>query len=127
MGYLVEIILILLAVGQTTLALTCESCQLTTCAVVIDCAAGMVIDECNCCAVCAKDEGDTCGGVFDLNGKCGLNLYCHRSYLTSGGDILSDNRDIGVCKGKMFRSLDIVSLASLVKRTIKGGLKLHDF
>ena len=31
---------------------------------------------CGCCDVCAKVEGEECGGPWDLNGKCDKGLKC---------------------------------------------------
>ena len=31
---------------------------------------------CGCCDVCAKGEGDNCGGLYHFHGKCGDNLVC---------------------------------------------------
>ena len=82
-----------------TESLTCESCQLTACPVVTDCKAGMVKDVCNCCAICAQSEGDECGGKFELNGKCGLDLFCQQDY--NSGDDLLEQSAVGVCKSTL--------------------------
>lgn len=70
--------------------LTCESCQLTSCPVLTECKAGMVMDVCNCCAICAQSEGEKCGGKYELNGKCGLEFYCHQD----------DGDSHGICTSK---------------------------
>lgn len=43
-----------------------------------NCTFGTILDGCDCCTVCAKGEGEICGGVFDIEGKCAreLGLYC---------------------------------------------------
>lgn len=74
-------------------SLTCGSCELTTCPLVTECVAGMVMDECNCCPVCAQSNGDTCGGKYDLMGKCGLDLFCYHDYG-------AEENSVGICKSK---------------------------
>ncbi|CAK9300803.1 unnamed protein product [Gordionus sp. m RMFG-2023] len=41
-----------------------------------DCEGGLVTDACGCCKVCAKVEGEICGGPYMLRGKCGKGLMC---------------------------------------------------
>ena len=36
----------------------------------------MVSDVCGCCNVCAKLEGERCGGVWDMYGTCAPGLKC---------------------------------------------------
>lgn len=40
------------------------------------CKGGVVDDACHCCKVCAKLEGETCGGLWDLEGRCDQGLFC---------------------------------------------------
>merc|ERR1711937_741860 len=55
----------------------CGPCDLSTCASVDHCTAGVILDECDCCQVCARTEGELCDnrkrGVL---GMCGDNLAC---------------------------------------------------
>ena len=37
---------------------------------------GLVKDICNCCYACAKQEGESCGGVWGMKGKCDKGLWC---------------------------------------------------
>lgn len=38
--------------------------------------AGEVLEPCGCCKVCAKAEGEQCGGPFGISGECGEGLRC---------------------------------------------------
>lgn len=40
------------------------------------CKGGIVADVCHCCVTCAKVEGETCGGMWDLEGTCDQGLDC---------------------------------------------------
>ena len=33
-------------------------------------------DACGCCDVCGKVFGEECGGLWNMNGKCGRGLKC---------------------------------------------------
>lgn len=70
---------------------------MASCDVVTECAAGMVMDVCNCCPLCAQAEGEICGGKFEMDGKCGMELYCRQPY--HSGDDLTDNSNTGTCAG----------------------------
>lgn len=60
----------------------CSSCDVDACPKPKGCPAGIVLDNCNCCEVCAKGEYELCDhtGVPPLKGiiygKCGENLEC---------------------------------------------------
>jgi hypothetical protein len=43
------------------------------------CQGGLVYDELYCCKVCAKVEGEPCGGIWVLDGKCDQGLFCDAS------------------------------------------------
>ncbi|XP_064085800.1 venom protein 302-like [Macrobrachium nipponense] len=63
-------------------ALSCDPCQrdasqcprgnLTR----SECPYGVTKDICNCCDACAKGPGETCGGIWNIHGKCGLEYTC---------------------------------------------------
>ena len=40
------------------------------------CKGGITKGICNCCPVCAKVEGEQCGGESDYRGKCDVGLIC---------------------------------------------------
>jgi len=36
-----------------------------------------ISDVCECCTVCSKIEGEECGGLYALKGKCTEGLICY--------------------------------------------------
>ena len=36
------------------------------------------MDACECCFVCAKQYNESCGGTWDVLGKCDIGLHCHK-------------------------------------------------
>lgn len=42
----------------------------------LKCKGGITKGICNCCPMCAKVEGETCGGQYDYLGKCDRGLEC---------------------------------------------------
>ncbi|XP_014205357.1 cysteine-rich motor neuron 1 protein [Copidosoma floridanum] len=41
-----------------------------------DCPGGLTWDPCKCCRVCARVEGEPCGGLFGFSGRCAVGLQC---------------------------------------------------
>ncbi|XP_011494454.1 PREDICTED: insulin-like growth factor-binding protein 7 [Ceratosolen solmsi marchali] len=41
-----------------------------------DCPGGLTWDPCKCCKVCARVEGEPCGGLFGFSGRCAIGLQC---------------------------------------------------
>nr|XP_034173159.1 cysteine-rich motor neuron 1 protein isoform X2 [Osmia lignaria] len=41
-----------------------------------DCPGGLTWDPCRCCKVCARVEGEPCGGLFGFSGSCADGLQC---------------------------------------------------
>ncbi|KAK8733120.1 hypothetical protein OTU49_006769 [Cherax quadricarinatus] len=60
--------------------LTCWPCQGVVCPSIdtYDCPSGVVKSGCECCHECAKEQGEKCGGSFDVFGKCAEGLVCVR-------------------------------------------------
>lgn len=59
--------------------------------------AGTVWDACGCCRICARAEGEPCGGPYGFYGSCAANLECVVT------DIMTDNAE-GVCTSKLVLS-----------------------
>lgn len=56
---------------------TCGPCDLQVCDSVDQCIAGVVLDVCGCCQVCARREGELCDQSKNgALGECGDNLSC---------------------------------------------------
>lgn len=56
----------------------CEPCKLEECTSPVGCYVGVVTDECGCCQVCARSEGELCDmdqSVYKY-GQCGEGLNC---------------------------------------------------
>ncbi|XP_033101127.1 cysteine-rich motor neuron 1 protein-like isoform X2 [Anneissia japonica] len=82
--------------SRLSFGLSCEPCYERECVRPI-CKGGLVFDVCNCCPVCAKIEGEKCGGPWGLFGTCDDGLHC------KGGRFFGDHvkegveDDLGVC------------------------------
>nr|AGV98853.1 androcin [Androctonus bicolor]AGV98854.1 androcin [Androctonus bicolor] len=72
-------VLILLCLLGSLNALKCK-CDKSKCPQInaSDCPAGITLDACRCCDVCAKAEGEECGGPYNMRGKCGIGLNCQK-------------------------------------------------
>jgi len=66
--------------GGGALGLQCPPCERVHCSPRrpsrLRCRGGVVRGVCNCCPVCAKLEGDPCGGQWNYLGTCDVGLYC---------------------------------------------------
>ncbi|XP_013876967.1 cysteine-rich motor neuron 1 protein [Austrofundulus limnaeus] len=60
--------------------LHCPPCERIHCssrrALRLQCKGGVTTGVCGCCPVCARTEGETCGGTWDYLGKCDEGLLC---------------------------------------------------
>lgn len=78
-------------------ALHCPPCEQVHCssrrALKLQCKGGVTRCVCGCCPVCARVEGETCGGTWDYLGKCDKGLVC--VYQDSGKP---DSEHKGTCK-----------------------------
>lgn len=51
-----------------------------------------------CCKVCARVEGEPCGGLFGFSGSCAVGLQCVIANLLPR----TREMDEGVCKSEYF-------------------------
>ena len=56
--------------------MACKPCAIARCRRAITCEKGKLRDACNCCDVCAKVEGEECGGKWYMHGRCDQGLTC---------------------------------------------------
>ncbi|GAB6024847.1 hypothetical protein CHUAL_009965 [Chamberlinius hualienensis] len=72
------LVLFAASVSSYVEALTCMSCELVDCNIknLSKCKYGTVKDVCHCCDVCAKGPGESCGGMWEMEGKCATGLRC---------------------------------------------------
>ena len=76
MKELIFIVAILVSIPASS-ALSCfcdpeRICQTPTC-----CASGYLFEDvCRCCFVCAKPEGEACGGLWGMAGFCAKGMRC---------------------------------------------------
>ena len=55
-------------------------------------------DSCGCCLICAKLDGESCGGLHGKAGFCANQLRCNVSEKRA---LAGKTRTVGVCKGKL--------------------------
>ena len=55
----------------------CGPCRLRNCPLVLYCPHGVVKDQCNCCNVCVRREGELCGNNRNIQGQCRDGLFCY--------------------------------------------------
>jgi len=89
------ILVVLACLISEGLSLRCLPCQEAECSPPSCCASGSVtLGVCGCCQVCAKAEGETCGGPWATSGSCAAGLRCFRQC----GDVEDEEycRDYGL-------------------------------
>jgi hypothetical protein len=62
----------------TIQSLSCMPCGKWTCPPEnkLNCTGGLTLGICGCCNVCAKVEGEKCGGLWNMLGTCDDGLTC---------------------------------------------------
>ena len=58
------------------ISLSCIPCSWVQCSAPVNCKGGLVKSICGCCNVCAKVEGERCGGQWQTLGRCDSGLKC---------------------------------------------------
>lgn len=92
--------------------LHCPPCEQIHCSsrrvLKLQCKGGITTGVCGCCPVCARTEGETCGGAWDYLGKCDEGLVC--VFQDSAADKPDAERK-GICKaGNMTVTFEVTSL-----------------
>ena len=107
--------------------LRCPSCDRVHCSPrrpseLTTCRGGVVRGICNCCPVCAKTEGQDCGGQWHYRGRCDTGLVCRpdaaaTSHESEQGELVASpwiqdptRRNTWETEGKCRRSESIISL-----------------
>ncbi|GAA6096682.1 cysteine-rich motor neuron 1 protein-like isoform X1 [Tachysurus ichikawai] len=73
-GLMISQFLVLLVV-RNSLA-DCVPCALLNGCPELNCLGEKVLGMCGCCYVCAKQLGESCGGLYGLIGTCDQGLRC---------------------------------------------------
>ncbi|XP_029379616.1 cysteine-rich motor neuron 1 protein [Echeneis naucrates] len=85
--------------AQQLQALHCPPCERIHCssrrALKLQCKGGVTTGVCGCCPVCARTEGESCGGTWDYLGKCDEGLVC--AHQGAAADKPDEERQ-GICK-----------------------------
>ncbi|MEQ2221040.1 hypothetical protein ILYODFUR_011665 [Ilyodon furcidens] len=85
--------------GRQLQSLHCPPCERIHCStrrtLKLQCKGGVTTGVCGCCPVCARTEGETCGGNWDYLGKCDEGLVC--IYQEPAADKPDAERK-GICK-----------------------------
>ncbi|XP_007886308.2 cysteine-rich motor neuron 1 protein [Callorhinchus milii] len=80
----------------------CEPCRREQCPEPGRCPGAKVLDACDCCLVCARQRGDTCGDLQGESGKCETGLWCVSDSQSGNGEAEEGDSSsgllLGVCK-----------------------------
>uniref|UniRef100_A0A1W7R940 Venom protein n=1 Tax=Hadrurus spadix TaxID=141984 RepID=A0A1W7R940_9SCOR len=63
-----------------------------------NCPLGLTTGPCGCCLQCYKDNGEACGGPWQIIGKCGKGLRCVKETNVGKPKRYYINQMEGVCK-----------------------------
>ncbi|XP_078379710.1 cysteine-rich motor neuron 1 protein-like isoform X2 [Oculina patagonica] len=91
-------------------SLSCIPCSWVRCTAPVDCKGGLVKSICGCCSVCAKVEGEGCGGQWQTLGRCDSGLKCvvRDGRLKAGAGTCEP----AVCKGKKCGFREVCTLGN---------------
>ncbi|KAF7409810.1 hypothetical protein HZH68_004191 [Vespula germanica] len=83
-----------------------------------DCPGGLTWDPCRCCKVCARVEGEPCGGLFGFSGSCAVGLQCVIK------NLLPHTREVdeGVCATSNIS--DFLASIKNLSRRVNGGKRI---
>lgn len=91
--------LLMVTLHHVAATLKCN-CKKAKCVEPNGCKAGVRPDMCNCCKVCAKEEGQLCAGPNYVEGQCGDNLQCMVRHVRSHKNKMKTriNELVGKCE-----------------------------
>ncbi|XP_065661866.1 venom protein 302 [Hydra vulgaris] len=69
-------ILLIILVLEVVMCLRCRPCEPDLCPPRPLCNGGYVKGICGCCDTCAKVDGEKCGGLWNMYGKCDVGFVC---------------------------------------------------
>lgn len=95
-GLMISQFLVLLVV-RNSLA-DCVPCALLNGCPELNCLGEKVLGMCGCCYVCAKQLGESCGGLYGLIGTCDQGLRCVLP-LQQVNETMTIIYHVGVCQG----------------------------
>lgn len=76
MKYILVVLTLLVKQSTCGSEPSCPPCAERSCERPKNCQGGVVKDACDCCQVCAKVEGELCGGKWMIEGQCDGKLRC---------------------------------------------------
>nr|CAB3233820.1 cysteine-rich motor neuron 1 protein [Phallusia mammillata] len=113
-------LLVAFSMFAVSLALTCNRCNQSACPE-LKCKGGVILDPCQCCYMCAKQENETCGGMYEVYGQCDMKLSCVIR-LNPGGEVTGN--EMGTCRP----ALNSLGDTEMCKQTEYNGCNIegHD-
>ncbi|ELU06981.1 hypothetical protein CAPTEDRAFT_176487 [Capitella teleta] len=118
--------------ASSSLELQCPPCSEIHCmpkkAKRLKCNGGVTKGICNCCPVCAKVEGEACGGQYEYLGKCDRGLECLPVSDNSIGsksqvDFVKKKVSKWALEGKCVKSLKMPSESELMDQPMPDPCK----
>jgi len=107
-----SLVVLVYVINSCVEALSCAPCHLQKCRPVeeLGCRGSVVSGICGCCSTCAKVKDESCGGPWDMAGRCDRGLTCYKT-----GSIRQQFQGVGVCRSSRW--------VRLMKRRNIQGLK----
>lgn len=103
-----------------------------------NCRGGLTTDTCGCCSICAKVEGQECGGSDLYLGKCDVGLQCiphdypdvemYMPSIQSPTSITGVNSLKGTCqdhKGQFGKSISLAANSYIAKICVSCGISVY--
>ncbi|CAH1242103.1 CRIM1 [Branchiostoma lanceolatum] len=135
-------LVILLCMVASSHSLTCAPCNTVRCQAPENCPGGTAKGVCGCCDVCAKVEGEECGGPWNIGGVCDKGLICDKPHddfnmhgtckkngsapQDCGENAHFDGCGHGACQPTCDRPLPVCALQCIPSCQCDDGFMLHD-